>query len=120
MNQFITLGEAQEMTAHYRKEHEIMLQPAYRDKRVLPFTEIFQKKVVETLLSRPGVEGLRIYYGMTPDLRVHSILVGVTAEGKPILPDSGVQINDSTEDGYLAEKATRCPDVCDIYADLNV
>lgn len=44
MNQFITLEEAQQMTAHYRKENEIMLQPEYRDRGILPITEIFQKK----------------------------------------------------------------------------
>jgi|LakMenEpi03Aug12_release.lakeMendotaPanAssembly.Ray.scaffolds.fasta_scaffold961968_2 hypothetical protein len=119
MNQFITLEEAQQMTAHYRKENEIMLQPEYRDRGILPITEIFQKKVVETLLSRPGVTGLRIYYGMTPDSRVHSILVGVTADGKPVLPESGSEISENAEDGYLAERAIRCPYECDIYADLN-
>lgn len=119
MNQFITLEEAQQMTAHYRKENEIMLQPEYRDRGILPITEIFQKKVVETLLSRPGVTGLRIYYGMTPDSRVHSILVGVTADGKPVLPESGSEISENEEDGYLAERAIRCPNECDIYADLN-
>lgn len=119
MSQFITLEEAQLMTAHYRKEHEIMLQPDYRDRGILPLTEIFHKDVVEKLLSRPEVSGLRIYYGMTPDSRVHAILVGVTAEGKPILPKSGTELNVSAEEGYLAERAIRCPDDCDLYVDLN-
>lgn len=91
------------MTAHCRKEHEIMLQPDYRDRGILPLTEILHKDVVEKLLSRSEGFGLHIYDGMTADSRVQAILAGVTAESKPILPKSGTELNVSAEEGYLAD-----------------
>ena len=77
MNHFISLDQAIQMTTLYRQQKENILSPEYRDKNILSICETFDAAPFLTVLAKPGCVSLRIYYGMSDDLKVHAIIVGV-------------------------------------------
>lgn len=106
----ISLQEAIDMTTLYRQEKEGILMPGLRGQNILCNSETFNVTDVLSLLNQPGCFGLRIYYGMKNDLKVHAILVGVDETGKDILPnDVQMQLD---EDVLLLEEGKRCPPLC--------
>lgn len=112
MSQFISLTEAENMTALYRAQKEAILDANYQSQDILAICETFDKADVETVLGHSGCEGLRIYYGMDEHLKVHAILVGVNEENEDMLPPE-------SEDPYLLERGLRCPDMCGPESPLN-
>jgi hypothetical protein len=118
MNHFISLQEAIEMTSLYRQEKENILKSAYQNQNVLARSEAFPKAVFDTLLAKNGCDGLRIYYGMDAQLKVHAILVPIDEAGNDILPSES--LNDEEGDGDdIAERGMRCPDICGDTSPLN-
>ena len=117
MNHFISLQEAIEMTTLYRQEQENILKPAYQHQNILARSEAFDRAAFDTLLAKNGCAGLRIYYGMDAQLKVHAIIVPMDANGNDILPS---QTFSSTEEGEdIAERGLRCPDICPDASVLN-
>lgn len=117
MNHFISLQEAIDMTSLYRQESENILKPAYQNQNILARSEAFDRAAFDTLLAKNGCAGLRIYYGMDAQLKVHAIIVPTDANGNDILPS---QTLTSTEDGDdIAERGIRCPDICPTESPLN-
>jgi hypothetical protein len=118
MSQFITLSEAVAMTALYRSNREIILKTEYQGQALLPLAETFDRAVFDTVLAKSGCAGLRIYFGMAEDLRVHTLIVGVDADGRDIIPSSLPAVAPATEEDII-ENGTRCPDICPETSLLN-
>lgn len=105
----ISLSEAVEMTALYRKNRP----------ENFPVCETFDKEAIVRLLSQPTAAGFRIYYGMKPDLSVHAILVASDSNGNDILPASAGEASVSAADGEILEDSVRCPVTCPPDSPLN-
>lgn len=105
----ITLEKAVEMTRLYRKEKNNILNPAHAGKDILSLYETFNRSIFDKILAQVGCVGVRIHYGMTDDLRIHAIIVGVNSEGKDILPSTT-----SAEEGdsVIGEEGQLCPPIC--------
>jgi hypothetical protein len=99
---FISLEEAKKMTALYRQKKETTLNKEHQGKNIYPINETFNSAQILKILRKPNVKGLRIYYGMSDDLRVHAIIVGVDANGQDIL--------DGEES--IIERGIVCPPLC--------
>ncbi len=117
MNHFITLQEAIDMTTLYRQESENILKPAYQHQNILARSEAFDRAAFDTLLAKNGCAGLRIYYGMDAQLKVHAIIVATDANGNDILPAATVAAEDGEDD--IVERGIRCPDICPTDSPLN-
>lgn len=119
----IPLPDAAAMTARYRENKTLILQPRYPPE-ILAICETFNKDAILALTNNPLAVGIRIYYGMDENLLVHAILCGVDAQGADILPStatSGVvrkALDDGDDDG-IEEDAIRCPPTCPPPSDLN-
>ena len=115
MSHFITLSEAETMTALYRAQKENILATAYQEQGILPICETFDKAELETVLAREGCEAVRVYYGMDEEYKVYAILVGVNEEDEDMLPPESPMLIDD----YIMEKGNRCPDLCPPSSPLN-
>ena len=114
---FISLETAIDMTTKYRNEHEIILAPEYRNQGVLPLSETFSRAALDAILAQNDCEGVRIYYGMDGDGKVHAILVGVTANNRDLLKDNSLSKGPGGD--IIVELAQRCPDLCPPDSPLN-
>lgn len=119
MNHFITLQEAIEMTTLYRAEHEQILKPEYQQQNILARSETFEKAAFETLLTKNGCAGLRIYYGMDDALKIHAIIVAIDVNGNDILPVTESMALTTEEGEDIVERGIRCPDLCPAESPLN-
>ena len=118
MNHFISLQEGIDMTILYRAEKENILKNQYQNQNILPLSEQFPRAPFDTLLAKSGCAGLRIYYGMSEDLKIHAIIVPTDAEGNDILPEqTGASSLGDEED--IFERGNRCPDICPDPSPLN-
>ena len=113
MSQLITLEQAVEMTTRFRDEKEGILDTEYQNENILANSETFQRGVIDQVLEQSGCTGLRVYYGMDEELRVHAILVGVNSSNADILT---LMENDQP---LIVEDGTRCPEDCPPTSDLN-
>jgi hypothetical protein len=111
----ISLDEAIEMTTRYRNNIATIINSDYADVDILPFSETFNKSAFSTFMSNEDCLGLRIYYGMDEDLKVHSIIVGVTDGNEDMLPGSSL----TSQENILIEDAQRCPPACPPSSVLN-
>lgn len=118
MNHFISLQEAIDMTRLYRSNYEQILQPAYQHQGILALSEAFDRNAFDVLLAKPGCCGLRIYYGMSTDFKVHAVIVPYDADGKDILPETTSALR-TTEGQDIVERGNRCPDICPDESVLN-
>lgn len=118
MSQFISLQEAIDMTTVYRKEKENILAPAYQDQNILCRSESFGREVFDTILAQADCQGIRIYYGMDADLRVHAIIVGYNSKNEDMLPPA-IQSTDGPPTGSIGENGKRCPEDCSPPSPLN-
>ncbi|MEJ8841882.1 hypothetical protein WG954_05755 [Lacibacter sp. H375] len=117
MNHFITLQEAIDMTTLYRAENENILKPEFQNQNILARSEAFERAAFDTLLAKNGCAGLRIYYGMDENYKVHAIIVPTDSNGNDILPAPGLNEEEEGED--IAERGIRCPDLCPTASPLN-
>ena len=106
---FISLSKAVDMTTLYRSDKETILATNFQNQNILPLSETFNRDAIDTLLAKEGCEGLRIYYGMDENLKVHAIIVAVNEDNEDILPSSTE--NNLTEND-IVEEGQRCPDLC--------
>ena len=115
----IPVGKGAQMTARYRAQRKKLLRGDFKDKDdVLPICETFDKEAVERLLCQPGCTGLRVYYSMDEEDRLHAVLVGVDAENRDILAVSS-SLTTMEEEGEVLDEAQRCPTNCPPDSDLN-
>lgn len=119
MNHFISLQEAIAMTSLYRSEKENILKTEYQGQGILPLSESFERDAFDTVLGKSGCTGLRIYYGMSEDLKIHALVVGVDENGEDMLPASSSMSEQPEEEDDIIEKGIRCPDICPEESPLN-
>ena len=106
---FITPDEAITMIGVYRDMREQLLKPEYSGQNILCNSETFTVADVQAVLNQPGCKGLRIYYGMKPDLTIHAILVATDAAGKDLVKKNKTN---GDEDDLILEEGKRCPPQC--------
>lgn len=112
-NHFISLAKAKEMTALFRAEKENILAPEFKGKDILCICETFNREAFDALLAENGCVGLRIYFGMTDELKVRVIAVGVNANNEDILPSQGNAPETGDEDqNFIVELGLPCPPWC--------
>ncbi len=107
VNHFITLEQAKTMTALFRAQKENILDPAYQGKDILTISETFNRDIFDAILAQPNCVAIRIYFGMDPDFKVKTILVGVDAQNQDILSPSA-----SSADPTIGEFGQICPPWC--------
>jgi hypothetical protein len=116
MNHFISLTMAAEMTARFRENSETILNADYQNQNVLPIAQTYDKTAFETLIGKPEVTAVRIYYGMDENLKIHAIIVAVNANNEDILPEASLS---ETEDMEIIDSGVRCPELCPEPSPLN-
>lgn len=116
MNHFISLSTAIDMTSRFRSQREEILKAGYQNLNVLPVCETFDRTPFDVLLSKSGCSGIRIYYGMDENLKIHAIIVAVNGDNEDMLPSSELT---ATEEEDLIDNANRCPDLCPPSSPLN-
>jgi hypothetical protein len=119
MNHFISLQTAIDMTGLYRSQKEKILKTEFQGQKILPLSEQFERAPFDRLLEKASCEGLRIYYGMSEDLKIHAIIVATDKNGNDILPAGNPGIRAETADGDIIELSNRCPDICPEFSPLN-
>jgi hypothetical protein len=119
MDHFISLPTAEAMTALYRANRDAILQSQYQGADLLPVCETFDRAAFDVVLARTGCKGIRVYYGMTEDLKIHAIIVGVDANNQDMLPPATLASSAEADDDYIIEKGNRCPDLCPPDSPLN-
>ncbi len=128
MNNVISLEKAKTMTALYRQQKENILSPAYQGKDILSISETFDAVPFLTVLGNPDCKGIRVYYGMSEDLKIHAIIVGVNANNEDILPatqntESANNITGNNivtdDDEIIIEEGQSCPPICAPPSPLN-
>jgi hypothetical protein len=116
MSHFISLQEGIDMTSLYRTHRENILKTEFQGQNILPLSESFTRSEFDTVLGKTGCAGLRIYYGMDEDKKIHAIIVGTNENGDDILPEENSL---ETEDDFIIERGNRCPDLCPDDSPLN-
>ena len=119
MNQFISLAEAIQMTSNFRTNREEILKRNYQNKDILPLSETFDRRELDTVLSQQGCKGIRVYYGMDEQLKVHAIIVGVDENNRDMIPGSANVTGEEEEDDQIIERGIRCPPICPEESELN-
>jgi len=117
----ISLTQAKAMTATYRTNRETILLPQNQGKDILPLSETFNRGAFEQLLATPGCAGVRIYYGMDADLKLHAVIVSVNESNEDLLPDSTTQSTaGAADEPVIIDEGQRCPPICpEKKSDLN-
>jgi hypothetical protein len=112
---FITLQTAIDMTTLYRSRRESILKTSEQGLDILPLSETFSRGCIDVLLANENCEGIRIYYSMDENEKVHAIIVGINALNEDILPS-----NTSIEENpVIVENGQRCPPSCPPSSALN-
>lgn len=126
MSNFISLYKAKKLHATYKQMKGIILKPDHQ--HALPLSETFDRSQFDAVLANSECKSIRIYYGMNDDHILHSIIVGVNANGDDIytLPTainsnitptntatstSGSTTTTSDNSGII-EDGTTCPPAC--------
>ena len=111
---FIPLAEAITMTSTFRKQKELILNPIYQGKNILPICETFDRTLFDSILLQPGCAGIRLYFAMDNLLKIHAVMVGVNENNEDMLPS-----NEMDNTIQIIEEGTRCPDNCPPSSSLN-
>lgn len=117
-NHRISLARAKEMINIYQNSKDRILNSDARGKEILPDHETFGREAIEALIAQPQFQGLRIYYSMDEEQKIHAILVAVDSEGhNPITKNTEARptensSSDPDDDEVILEEALRCPPVC--------
>lgn len=107
MNHSITLEKAITMTSLYRSNKEQILKTEFAGKNILSYAESFDRAIFDRILSQTDCEGIRIYFGMNPDLQLRVIAVGFNSNNEDILPAS-----ETLDEELIAEDGNVCPPLC--------
>ena len=109
----ISLEKAKSMTAMYRANREIILSAPNQGRDILPLSETFSREAFDHLLATPRCAGIRIYYGMDADLKMHAVIVAVDETNTDLLADSGGQdAMSSSDEPVIIDEGQRCPPIC--------
>ena len=110
-NQKISLQTAIDMTSLYRANRPLNF----------PVCETFELAAIQQLLSVPGCQFIRIYYGMKENMEMDAILVAANADGDDLLPDNSGSGTSVVDDGggVIIEDGFRCPPACPKSSPLN-
>ena len=119
MNHFISLSSAITMTSRFRANRENVLDSFYRGQNILALSETFDRSAFDTLLAKSGCTGLRIYYGMGEDLKIHAIIVAVNENNEDMIPENSLNNNEDDDDDDIVDSANRCPELCPPSSPLN-
>lgn len=114
----IPLSTAIAMTTLYRNNRETILKEDYQGRDILPLSETFRAEAIRSILAVPGCAGVRLYYGMDENDKVHLIVVAVNENNEDILPEANTQAQNE-EDIPILEEAFRCPPACPPPSVLN-
>ncbi len=104
------------MTSLYRNQRENILKTDFQNQNILPLSEAFDREEFDIVLARSGCAGLRIYYGMDEDKKIHAIIVGTDESGDDMLP---TELVNNSEEEDIIERGNRCPDICPAESPLN-
>jgi hypothetical protein len=118
----IPLHEASAMTKRFRENRDSILNQEYLGKDILPLCETFSKDAFTSFFNNPSVKKLRVYYGMSENLQIHAIIVGVNENNEDMLPIETTSNASSTEAPdpiEILEDSERCPPLCPPPSDLN-
>jgi hypothetical protein len=117
---FISLAEAKALTTMYRGAKEVILEPQFKGRGVLPICETFPREAFDTVLAQHGCVGLRIYFAMDQANMVKLVIVGVNDQDQDMLPDASLGRIDITiaADGII-DQGRRCPFDCPPASPLN-
>jgi hypothetical protein len=121
MKNSISLDLAKKMTALYRRYREDIDSLPVAIKDILPISETFGREAFDAVLSQEGCTGVRIYYGMSDDLKVHAIIVGVNEKNEDMLPalTAPLATSSTTRDPVIIEDSSFCPPYCAPASPLN-
>ena len=113
------------MTRRYRENKHRVIQHEFSKQDILPICETFDKAAIENLISQPNCTGLRIYYSMDEQFKVHAVLVGVGLNNEDLIPDiqetnTMVATLMPEVDKPILDEALRCPPECPPISELNV
>jgi hypothetical protein len=122
MSNFITLAQGIAMTKKYREEKDRILDASFRGKELLPISETFDRASFEALLAETDCSFIRVYLGMSEDLKIRIIAVGADAKDQDILPIVSSPANRVAAldgGGNIIEDGIRCPPNCPPPSPLN-
>ncbi len=102
----ISVPDAAALTARWGKSHPDAMRAAR-----------FDRVAFDRLLTRAGVEGIRIYLGMQPGGEWTYVMVATDENGKDIVGD--VADDTGTAGTGVGEQAYPCPPDCDCSSPLN-
>lgn len=105
----IPIDQAKQMISLYTSNKALILKEGY-NLNILALSETFDRGDIDEILQQPDCVSFRIYYGMSSDLNIHAILVGVNSDGNDIL---------NVEPPVIKEEGQRCPPFCKLDAGLN-
>ena len=120
MNNRITLKQAKDLIARFRGRKPDVIKPGFEN--ALPTSETFEREAIDKLLANPRCVKVRIYPGMSEDMNIRMIIVGVDSNDQDILPlnENGIIEGDGeVEEEVIVEDGTRCPPVCPTTSALN-
>lgn len=113
MSHFISLDKAKKLTGKFRSERDKI------KKDSVPTCETFEAAPFLTVLNKPGCTGLRIYYGMDDEYKIHAIIVGVNdknedmlAVAQPVSTVTSLATDTTNGDGDIIEEGQSCPPLC--------
>ena len=131
---FISLADAQALTAGYRKERVSLVRKLNDTNYLatsfnLPNAESFNRDAIIALLNQDGAEGVRIYLGRDKQGLIRMVLAAVDSTGNDITSaPARVSANagfiesanaSSTPPPVLLESGQRCPTLCGSSSPLN-
>jgi hypothetical protein len=115
INHRISKDRALAMLRSFDQNADSLLSGRFRgDSLILPISETFNLRAIDSLLAQPGIAGMRAYLSMDPATRrMRLILVGVNGNGKDVLEDSrqGRQVLKGVDDslGIILDESHRIP-----------
>jgi hypothetical protein len=121
----VTLEHARKLTSALRARKDDLVKDEYKGKHIIPVCETFEREAIDKLLAYAGCTGIRLYYGLGDDDRLHAIIVGVDSEGKDLLPTAtknpqdGVMQPASDTEPVIVEDGLPCPPSCPTGSPLN-
>lgn len=115
MNHSISLKQAIDYVTRFRTRKKDLFKPEHVENNVLPTSETFDRAAIDKLLSHPKCVKLRIYNGMSEDLNVRMVIVGVDENDQDILPLNENKLlngDDDDDEPIIVDEGLRCPPVC--------